>query len=107
MIGRSRDPTAERSEPELAIAVFEYKTHVAVDRTVSVNHSWAVLSPARYDSVVREIVSTHNAASFGPPRLTLEDQQGLAARPATCEPAPSQKAAAPADARPDPRGQRN
>jgi hypothetical protein len=32
-IGRPPDPDAERSVPELAIAIFGYKTHVVIDRT--------------------------------------------------------------------------
>lgn len=33
-ISRPRDPSTERSVPELAIAVFGYKTHVAIDRFI-------------------------------------------------------------------------
>lgn len=63
-IGRPRDPDAERSVPELAIAVFGYKTHVAIDRTFGFIRSWAVTSAARHDgAVLREIVTTDNTAS--------------------------------------------
>jgi IS5 family transposase len=63
-IGRPRDPSAERSVPELAIAVFGYKTHVAIDRTFGFIRSWAVTSAARHDgAVLREIVTTDNMAS--------------------------------------------
>ena len=63
-IGRPRDPSAERSVPELAIAVFGYKTHVAIDRAFGFIRSWAVTNAARHDgAVLREIVTTDNTAS--------------------------------------------
>lgn len=63
-IGRPRDPNAERSVPELAIPVFGYKTHVAIDRGFGFIRSYAVTSAARYDgALLREIVRTDNTAS--------------------------------------------
>jgi len=57
-IGENRT-IAERSVPELAIAVFGYKTHVAIDRTFGFIRSWAVTSASRHDgAVLREIVTT-------------------------------------------------
>jgi IS5 family transposase len=63
-IGRPRDPEAERSVPELAIAVFGYKTHVAIDRSFGFIRNWVVTSAARHDgAVLREIVTCQNTAS--------------------------------------------
>lgn len=63
-IGRPRDPEAPRSVPELAIAVFGYKTHVAIDRAFGFIRSWTVTSAARHDgAVLREIVTTDNTSA--------------------------------------------
>lgn len=63
-IGRPRDPEAPRSVPELAIAVFGYKTHVAIDQAFGFIRSWTVTSAARHDgAVLREIVTTDNTSA--------------------------------------------
>ncbi len=63
-MGRPRDPEAPRSVPELAIAVFGYKTHVAIDQAFGFIRSWKVTSAARHDgAVLREIVTRDNTAS--------------------------------------------
>jgi transposase, IS5 family len=63
-IGRPRDPEAPRSVPELAIAVFGYKTHVAIDQAFGFIRNWAVTSAARHDgAVLREIVTTDNTSA--------------------------------------------
>jgi IS5 family transposase len=63
-IDRPRDPEAERSVPEVAIAVFGCKTHVAIDRSFGFIRNCAVTSAARHDgAVLREIVTCQNTAS--------------------------------------------
>lgn len=63
-MGRPRDPDAPRSVPELAIAVFGYKTHVAIDQAFGFIRSWTVTSAARHDgAVLREIVTTDNTSA--------------------------------------------
>lgn len=63
-IGRPRDKDAARSVPELAIPVFGYKTHIAVDRRFGFIRSFEVTDAARHDGhVLRQIVGTDNTAS--------------------------------------------
>lgn len=54
-IGRPRDPDAKRSVPELAIAVFGYKTHVVIDRTFWLHQELGgdQRGPARWRSAAR------------------------------------------------------
>lgn len=107
-IGRPRDPDVERSVPELAIAVFGYKTHVAIDRTFGFIRSWAVTSAARHDSaVLREIVTTDNTASDVWADTAYRSKINEAARPRLGQPHPPEEAAAPADARSYPARERD
>ncbi|MDX9861220.1 MAG: IS5 family transposase [Rhodospirillales bacterium] len=63
-IGRPRDKDAARSVPELAIPVFGYKNHVAIDRRFGFIRSFAVTDAARHDgALLREVVTTNNTAS--------------------------------------------
>ena len=63
-IGRPRDQDAARSVPELAIPVFGYKNHVAIDRRFGFIRTFAVTDAARHDgALLRELVTTDNTAS--------------------------------------------
>lgn len=64
----SEDGAATRSsgttiDAGLAIAVFGYKTHVAIDQVFSFIGSWTVTRAARHDgAVLREIATTDNTS---------------------------------------------
>lgn len=63
-IGRPRDTEAARSVPELAIPVFGYKNHVAIDRRFGFIRGFAVTDAARHDgALLRALVTTNNTAS--------------------------------------------
>lgn len=63
-VGRPRDKTAERSVPELAIPVFGYKSHIAIDRRFGFIRTFAVTDAARHDGkMLRAIVTTDNTGS--------------------------------------------
>jgi IS5 family transposase len=63
-IGRPRDTEAARSVPELAIPVFGYKNHVAIDRRFGFIRGFEVTDAARHDgALLRALVTTNNTAS--------------------------------------------
>ena len=63
-IGRPRDKSTERSVPELAIPVFGYKSHIAIDRRFGFIRTFEITDAARHDGkVLRQIVTTDNTAS--------------------------------------------
>jgi IS5 family transposase len=63
-IGRPGDAEAPRSVPELAIPVFGYKSHIAIDRRFGFIRSFAVTDAARHDgALLHELVTTNNTAS--------------------------------------------
>ena len=63
-IGRPKDKDNPGSVPELAIAVFGYKSHIDIDRRFGFIRSFAVTDAARHDGkVLRRIVTTDNLAA--------------------------------------------
>jgi len=63
-IGRPKDTDAPRSVPELAIAVFGYKSHIGIDRRFGFIRSFAVTDAACHDGKkLRDLVTTDNTAS--------------------------------------------
>jgi IS5 family transposase len=63
-IGRPRDAEAARSVSELAIPLFGYKNHVAIDRRFGFIRSFEVTDAARHDgALLRALVTTNNTAS--------------------------------------------
>ncbi len=63
-MGRPKNKDAPRSVPELAIAVFGYKSHISIDRRFGYIRGYAVTSAARHDGkMLRDVVTTDNTAS--------------------------------------------
>ena len=63
-IGRPRDKSVERSVPELAIPVFGYKSHIAIDRRFGFIRGFAVSDAAAHDGkMLRQVVTSDNTAS--------------------------------------------